>query len=304
MTQVAVSPKVSFGQSNPALKLVYPDPGGPLKERMEAFSAHLLVMKGVGRGTINNYRKIVALVLKEIGTIEPSHAQLQERVVKLYGQGYSYYHVTNVIRAIEAYSVFIGNPIKFGRPKKPKTIVKDALTEAEVSVIIHSCRNVREKSMIAILAYTGIRNQELCDLRVRDVDMAHNLVHVLNGKGSKGRTVCMSGDCTQVLLQYLSAHPRQPEDRLFTTIRQRAQYSTWALRRMVKRVVARSGLKKRVHPHLFRHSLASNMLARGANLLTIKEQLGHEFIETTMIYIKSRPKRSQAEYQMFTPSYI
>ena len=114
----------------------------------------------------------------------------------------------------------------------------------------------------------------------------------------------MSGDCTQVLLQYLSAHPRQAEDYLFTTMRARTHYSTWALRRMVKRVVARSGVTKRVHPHLFRHSLASNMLARGANLLTIKEQLGHEYIETTMIYIKSRPKRAQAEYQMFTPSYI
>ncbi|MBI5552202.1 MAG: tyrosine-type recombinase/integrase [Desulfobacterales bacterium] len=304
MTQVAVSPKVSFSQSNPTLTLVNPDFISPLKERMEAFSGHLMVMKGCGKGTINNYRKLVSLMLRDLGTLDPSHAQVQQRVAKVYGQGYSYYHLTNVIRAAEAYMTFLGNPIKFGRPKKPKVIVKDALTEAEVSVIIAACRGIREKAMIALLAYTGLRNQELCDLRVRDIDMGHNLVHVLNGKGSKGRTVCMSGDCTQVLLQYLSIFPRTADDYLFTTIRQRAKYSTWALRRLVKRIVARTGCKKRVHPHLFRHSLASNMLARGANLLTIKEQLGHAFIETTMIYIRSRPQRVQSEYQMFTPSYI
>jgi integrase/recombinase XerD len=307
MTTAAVSPFKRPRQTAfkvQTLSLVDPKCIDQLKAQMEAFKAHLLVMKGIGQATIENYRRIVAKVLREIGTLSPSHSQAQQRIALVFGQGHSYYHVTNVMRAIEAYMDFIGDPIRFGRPRKPKAIIKDPLTEAEVSVIIASCKNIREKAMLALLAYTGIRNQELCDLRTRDIDLAHNLVHVLNGKGSKSRTVCMAGDCTQVLLQYLAACPRSAEEYMFTTIRERARYSTWALRRMIKRVVARTGCKKRVHPHLFRHSLASNMLARGANLLTIKEQLGHAFIETTMIYIRSRPQRVQSEYQMFTPSYI
>ena len=243
-------------------------------------------------------------MLREVETLAPSRVEVQQYVALLYGQGYSYSHLANIIRCIEAYIAFIGDPIRFGRPRKPKPITKDLLSEAEISVILAACKNTREKAMLAMLAYTGIRNQELCDLRVRDVDMARNLVHVLNGKRSRGRTICMSGDCTQVLMQYLSAYPRSVDDYLFTTIRQRSQYSPWALRRLVKRVVACTGCKKRVHPHLFRHSLASNMLARGANLLTIKEILGHSVIKTTIIYIRTRPQRIQPEYQLFVPSYL
>lgn len=275
-----------------------------LKAQMEAFKGHLLVMRGIGASTIENYRRITAKVLREVETIAPSCEQMQQYVAALYGRGYSYFHLTNTIRSIESYMAFIGDPIRFGRPRKPRPIAKDPLTEAEISVILAACRNSREKAMLSLLAYTGIRNQELCDLRVRDVDMARNLVHVLNGKGSRGRTICMSGDCTQVLMQYVAAYPRPPEAYLFTTLRHGLQYSPYALRRLVKRIVARTGCKKRVHPHLFRHSLASNMLARGANLLTIKEQLGHSFIETTMIYIRSRPQRVQSEYQLFVPSYL
>ena len=304
MTRSAVSPQAITRQiDSHKLTLVEPDFTDKLRDQIEAFKVHLLIMKGIGKKTIDNYRKIVVKSLREMGTTEPTHQQVQQRVAWTFGQGYSYFHITNVIRAMEAYMAFIGNPIKFGRPKKPKTIVKDGMTEAEVAIILAASKNTREKAILAVLAYTGIRNQELCDLRLRDVDLAHNLVRVLNGKGSKGRTVCMSGDCTHVLLQYLAKYPRTPDEYLFTTMRARTQYSTWALRRLVKRVVARTGFDKRVHPHLFRHSLASNMLARGANLLTIKEQLGHSFIETTMIYIKSRQQRVQSEYQMFTPSY-
>lgn len=306
MAVTALSPKASARQTNNPNPLVLVDPAFTdlLRAKMADFSGHLLVMCGIGKSTINNYLKMVAKALKEIGTLTPSHAQVQQRIGQMFAQGLSYHHITNTMRAVEAYMAFIGDPIKFGRPKKPKRILKDSLTEAEISVILAACRNIREKAILTLLAYTGIRNQELCNLKVQDIDFGRNLVQVFGGKGAKDRVVCMAGECTTVLLRYLSEHPRQPDAYLFTTIRTNKQYTTWAMRRLIKVVVGRTGNDKRVYPHLFRHSLANNMLARGANLLTIKEQLGHTFIDTTMIYIKSRPHRVQTEYQMFTPSYI
>jgi len=53
-----------------------------------------------------------------------------------------------------------------------------------------------------------------------------------------------------------------------------------------------------------RHSLATNLLHRGAHLLTIKDQLGHAFVETTMIYIHSSPEHTQLQYRMYAPSYL
>jgi len=62
--------------------------------------------------------------------------------------------------------------------------------------------------------------------------------------------------------------------------------------------------KKRVYPHLLRHSLATNLLHRGAHLLAIKEQLGHAFVETTMIYVHSNADHTQMQYRMYAPSYL
>lgn len=305
MTVHALTPAVSARQPESSnLILVDQDFIDKLKPTMAAFAEHLQVMKGLGRSTISNYRKVMARVAKQIGTLEPDHALVKRYIAGTFNQGYSFSHITMNMRAIELYMDFIGDPIKFGRPKKPKRIVKDPLTEAEVSVIISHSKNIREKAIIALLACSGARNQELCDLRVQDIDFGSNSVHILNGKGAKSRTVYITGECTTILLQYLNEHPRPETEYMFTTLRHRTQYTPWALRRLIKKVVAKAGMTKRVHPHLFRHSLATNMLGRDANIQTIQQILGHEFIDTTMIYIKSRPQRVAAEYQMRAPSYI
>lgn len=310
MATSALSPISNYSQpsidanTETHLTFVNSDFESQLKTQMEKFTVYLITNRGLGSGTINNYQKVAQKILKEIGVLTPSHEQIQERVVWLYSQKYSYSHIVNTIRGIEAYMVFINRPIRFGRPKRPKRIIQEALTEAEISVIISACRNIRERAILTLLAYSGIRNAELCGLRVRDVDFGGNVIHIIQGKGSKSRTVCISGDCTRVLLEYLGRYPRSENEFLFTTLRTGRQYSTYALRQLVKTVSSRTNIHKRVYPHIFRHSLATAMLNRGANLLTIKEQLGHADIETTMIYIKSSTQRIRSEYQLFVPSYV
>ncbi|MFA7506732.1 MAG: tyrosine-type recombinase/integrase [Bacilli bacterium] len=71
----------------------------------------------------------------------------------------------------------------------------------------------------------------------------------------------------------------------------------------MKKITNRTNITKHIHPHLFRHSLAMNMLNRGAHLLTIKSQLGHEYIGSTLVYLRGENKRSSAEYNLYCPSY-
>lgn len=76
-------------------------------------------------------------------------------------------------------------------------------------------------------------------------------------------------------------------------------------KRMIRGTVAkRAGITKRAWPHLFRHSLATNMLIRGAHNLAITEQLGHSPVETTMVYLHAAPMAMQAQYRFFAPSYL
>jgi integrase/recombinase XerD len=262
-----------------------------------------MVHHGLKSNTIDGYRKIARKFIEWASIIHPDHDQVEDYMVWIYDQKYSYHHITNTALGIERYMQFIGNQIKLGRPKKPKRVAKQTLTEAEVAILLDATKNIREKAILSLLAYSGIRNQELCGIKVKDVDFGNNEI-IIFGKGNKERIVNIDGECTKVLMLYVAKYPHNEDDYLFRTLRKQNQFSTWAVRRIAKVVTARTKIKKRVYPHLFRHSLATNLADRGANPRTIQKQLGHAYLDTTMIYVESRPARVKAEYHAFSPSYL
>ena len=106
------------------------------------------------------------------------------------------------------------------------------------------------------------------------------------------------------MVDYLKEYLRESYDFLFTTIKKGNQMKQCDIRKIVKIASKRANIGKIVFPHLFRHSLATNLLKRGANLILIKNQLGHVFIESTMIYVNSTPLRNKSEYDYYKPAYI
>ena len=276
------------------------------EQEIKNFEKYLLFKDGTKEITINAHGEDIKRMLKQIQTINPSLQQIEDYVFKLYKneKKYSYNHIVNNLASIEKYVRFRGKEVKFARPKKPKRLIKDFLSEAEVSRIISACKNIREKGFLVLISYTGLRNQELCDLKVSDLDFGDNTVRVLKGKNSKERIVNMSSECTKIILKYLSEFPRSDDSFLFTTLVHGNQYHTGDLRKLVRVVSKRTDINRRVYPHLFRHSLASNLLNRGAGILTIKEQLGHSDLSSTLHYIQSCPQRAKSEYDFYKPAYI
>jgi len=114
----------------------------------------------------------------------------------------------------------------------------------------------------------------------------------------------MSGECTKILLKYLSKFPREENDYLFTSLLHNNKYQPTDLRKLVKVVAKRAGIGRRVYPHMYRTSLASNLLLRGAGILTIKNQLGHSDLSSTLSYIHSCPQRAKSEYDYYKPAYV
>lgn len=267
-----------------------------------SFEQFLVVSRGLQEITILGYVGAVRRMKKVLGE-NPTHEQLNQYIFNLYSSGCSYSHKKNTALGIERWSEYRNNPIKFGRQKKPRQIIKDTLTEAEVTKLIFNAQNLRDKAMITLLAYSGIRNKELCDLKVKDFDFGRNTIRVIKGKGLKDGLVSVSAECTRILLDYLKEYPRTQDDFLFHTY-QRKQITGWAVRKQVKVVAKRAGIVKRVYPHLLRHSLASNLLLRGANIVLIKNQLRHSHLETTLCYINSIIFGERNDYEKFCPSYL
>ncbi|MBI9085377.1 MAG: tyrosine-type recombinase/integrase [Desulfobacterales bacterium] len=274
-----------------------------LTKALKRFRLHLLADVGLKPSTTDNYRRMLSKLLRDLGSAAPGHDALREYVAAMREAGYSHSYVSNVCLVIEAYTAHQGRCLCLGRGKKPLPAPKEPLSEGEVAVIMAACRDPRERAVISLLAYSGMRNEELCRLRPADILMDTRQVRIRQGKGGSGRLARISGKCCTDAAVYLSEHPRGAQDWLFTSLRRGRQFEGATVRRLVRRVVARTMIQKPVHPHLFRHSLACNMLSRGANLFAIRDQLGHADIQTTMIYLRSANSRAAAQYEMYCPSY-
>jgi len=268
-----------------------------LKNQLQKFGEYLLVDKGLGEITIEGYSRTMSIALRRMRKLKPSYEQVKKYMIWMYQKKYSYSYIRNTTLAIEHYSNFKKNPMRLGRQKKPKRIIKDTITEAEMAMMLSEAKTIRQKAILTLLAYSGIRNRELCNLRLENVDLGANEVTVLWGKNKKDRVVNISSDCTKTLIDYLKEYRKSESEYLFTTLLHNNQLHTCDLRKIVKITAKRSGIKKRVYPHLFRHSLATNLLLRWGNLTLIQEQLGHVFIESTMVYVQSMRLRTKSEYE-------
>jgi site-specific recombinase XerD len=266
-----------------------------------SFEQFLTVSRGLQPITILGYVGGVKRMTKVLGD-NPTHEQLNQYIQNLYSSNYSYSHKTNSALGLERWTEYKSYPIKFGRQKKPRQILKDTLTEAEVTKLIFTAKG-RDKVIIALLAYSGIRNRELCFLRVRDFDACRNTIRVIKGKGLKDGLCMVSSECSQIIMNYIQDKKLQPDDFLFETY-QKNQMTGGAVRKQVHVTAKRASITKRVYPHLLRHSLAANLLLRGANIVFLKNQLRHAHLETTLCYINSIVFGEKNDYQKFCPSYI
>lgn len=272
-------------------------------KRLEDFCDYLLIKKGFEKITINNYRKTLNKFIRDLKTEQPSQEEAEKYIGQIIKNEYSYSHIINSSIAVERYMEFLGQPIKIARPRKPQTLVtKDVLTEGEIARMVAATINKREEAMLGVLIYGGLRNKEVCNLKVRDIDFENCLIKVIAGKFKKDRIIPITKECIKTIQNYLRDFPRN-NDYLFTTIVEDKKYNGWALRKRIKVISKRAKIKKRVYPHLLRHTLATHLLSKGMNIVAVQKVLGHERIETTMRYIHLSPQKIQSEYQYYIPNY-
>lgn len=267
----------------------------------QEFEKFLCIRKGLQPVTIKGHSKAIERIARKCVL---SKEQIDNYVFRLYQSDYSYTHKANQVKAIEYWFEFHGEIIRFARQRKPKPIIKQTLTEAEVTRLLFCCKNIREKSIMGVLAYSGIRPKELRNLKVQDFDFGSNELRVIQGKGMKDNVIYISSACAKILLEYLTIYRLNPEDLIFKTLDGLRPFNQCCLRKLIKRLAKRAGLVKRIYPYLLRHSLATTMIFRGADLLTVKAQLRHVFLETTELYIHSLGYLPKNNYERFCPAYL
>jgi integrase/recombinase XerC len=146
----------------------------------------------------------------------------------------------------------------------------------------------RDRAMLETLYSTGMRVSELIALDVRDVDLAGNVVRVA-GKGKKRRVIPLGPGAVRQILHFLDLRRNDPRAGTFDNealfINKHGQrLSTRSVRRKLDKYLLDAGLDLSVSPHTLRHSFATHMLQRGADLRSVQEMLGHQSLSTTQIY--------------------
>jgi tyrosine recombinase XerC len=162
----------------------------------------------------------------------------------------------------------------------------------------------RDAAILELLYSTGIRRSELIGLRISDVDFTRKTLKV-QGKGSKQRIVPVGSTALRALRAYLDVErkkypPADPQAPLFVTSRGERLYPV-AVHRIVNKYLARVSEVEKKSPHVIRHSFATHLLNRGADLTAVRELLGHESLSTTQIYTHVSTERMKKVYRQAHP---
>ncbi len=188
------------------------------------------------------------------------------------------------------------NPIeKIEKPRLDKKLPK-RITEQDASQVLECVFNeetryqfarYRNRAVLAVMLYAGLRASEVLNLKLNHVDMCNKIIHVFQGKGAKDRVVPMSRNLHHYLEEYRRERSRMEKEGeyFFITLRGNRRFTYSGLKRVVEKTKRSTGIK--FSPHRLRHTFATLMLEGGCDLFSLQKMMGHSDIKTTTIYLSA-----------------
>jgi site-specific recombinase XerD len=169
--------------------------------------------------------------------------------------------------------------------KRPKRLPV-VLGPEDVQRLLACARPLKQRVILAIFYAAGLRLEEALHLKAQDIDSTRMLLHVGWGKGAKERLVPLSPRLLNELREYWKAY--RPTHWLFPGKTPEQPLGGTTVQKACTRAAEEAGLKRRITPHVLRHSYATGLLEAGVDLLTISRLMGHRSFSTTLIYLHVR----------------
>lgn len=163
---------------------------------------------------------------------------------------------------------------------------RDFITEEEFEQLASTIEHPVIKTVVQTMFYTGGRMSEMINLKMKDVDLENKMLHIIEGKGKKDRDVPISDKLEVILSKYLK-NIREPEvelDRFFAT-EKTGKVSSGYINRLIHDAVDKLGWEKDISAHVLRHSFGTNLLDKGASVVSISKLLGHSNLAVTSRYL-------------------
>jgi len=203
---------------------------------------------------------------------------------KLIREDFSHSYINQAINAIKFYyEVVLEMPNRFYAIERPRPIeqLPKVLAKEEIMAIIEHTNNIKHRCIVSLLYSAGLRRIELLNLKLEDIDSKRMVIKVRSGKGNKDRFTILSEKLLGDLRKYYKEW--RPTNFLFEGPGRKA-YSPESVSSIVKNAAKKANIKKKVTPHMLRHSFATHLLENGTDLRYIQVLLGHRSTKTTEIY--------------------
>jgi integrase/recombinase XerD len=279
----------------------------PLKKYKKSFESYLKLERALSSNSISAYLYDFDLLnhflaketkVKSLHSITLKH--LKEFVHWINDQDYSAFSQARVISGTKAFFKFLliediitTSPADLIETPKLARKLPDILDIEEINALIAAIdlskpEGTRNKAIIETLYSCGLRVSELVNLKLTNIFLADGFIKV-EGKGDKERLVPIGKTCLKYINIYqneVRSHLKiKPgyEDFLFLN-RRGAQLTRVMIFTIIKGLAERAQINKKISPHTFRHSFATHLVERGADLRAVQDMLGHESITTTEIY--------------------
>jgi site-specific recombinase XerD len=251
-------------------------------EIIEKYEQHLR-MKNNALNTIKCYSNIVKNFILFFAPVLPE--DITEEQIKAYiASSSSPALVKQRIGAIKPlYKYVLKQPLKFKYIEYPRREQRlpDVLSQQEIKRFFSVITNIKHKAILMLMYSTGARRSEVINLTINCIDSDRMVIKIVDAKGNKDRYVRLSDNLLSIFREYYKEY--HPKNYIFNG-QFSDQYSATSIVEIVKKYAKLAGIKKRVHPHMIRHTNATHLLENGTDLKYIAELLGHASTRTTERY--------------------
>lgn len=270
------------------------------KRDLESFKDYLMKIE------INNFedidKDIVYDYLNELKVDNPDLST--NTIIRRISALRSFYKYLNEIQGIN------NNPflyIKFARIKRtlPDFLFEDEMFKLLDSIDPKDAAGVRNKAMFELMYASGLRVNEVSTLSLDNINFKENLL-LIRGKGSKDRIVPFNEEASHWLKQYIDVSrgafvKADKENNYVFLSKFGSNITVRGIQKLLDQQAIISGINMKLHPHMFRHSFATHLLDRGADLRIVQELLGHSSLSTTQIYTHVSTTKLQNIYNNAHP---
>ena len=289
---------------------------------IDLYLTYLRDVRRMSPNTVESYARDLALLAefadKQGSTVESLQRQdLEAFVRQLMSSGLAPRSVARTVACVRGFYRFIAaeqkrdsSPADDLRPPRAWAALPKFLSLEEVDRLLEqpdpsTARGLRDKALIEVLYATGLRVSELIALRAGDLNLDEGYLTCI-GKGDKQRMVPLGHEAADWVRRYIregrpSLLRKKSSPWLFVNARDGGSLSRVGFWKVLKEYGIKAGITRDLSPHVLRHSFATHLLERGADLRMIQMMLGHADLSTTQIYTHVLEARLRTVYDRFHP---